>query len=63
MAWGHSQGGHAVLWTGMLAPDYAPELDLVGVAAFAPATDLCALADGGKAEAIGKLVSAYIVAS
>lgn len=51
------------MWTGMLAPDYAPELDLVGVAAFAPATDLCALADGGKAEAIGKLVSAYIVAS
>ena len=38
--WGHSQGGQAALFTGMLARSYAPELDLVGVAAAAPATDL-----------------------
>ncbi len=38
--WGHSQGGQAALFTGLLARAYAPELNLVGVAAAAPATDL-----------------------
>lgn len=38
--WGHSQGGHAALFAGLIAKDYAPELTLVGVAAAAPATDL-----------------------
>jgi acetyl esterase/lipase len=38
--WGHSQGGQAALYTGLLAAEYAPELRLVGVAAAAPATDL-----------------------
>jgi len=41
--WGHSQGGQAALFTGLLAKTYAPELDLVGVAAAAPATDLATL--------------------
>jgi acetyl esterase/lipase len=41
--WGHSQGGHAALFTGIIAKDYAPELDLLGVAAAAPATDLATL--------------------
>jgi acetyl esterase/lipase len=41
--WGHSQGGQAALFTGMLARSYAPELELVGVATAAPATDLVAL--------------------
>ena len=63
VAWGHSQGGHAVLWTAILAADYAPELDLLGVAALAPASDLYALADDLRTEAIGKLVAAYIAAS
>lgn len=34
--WGHSQGGHSSLWTGHLAEQLAPELDLLGVAAAAP---------------------------
>jgi acetyl esterase/lipase len=38
--WGHSQGGQAALFTGIEASRYAPELQLVGVAAAAPATDL-----------------------
>jgi pimeloyl-ACP methyl ester carboxylesterase len=38
--WGHSQGGQAALYTGILASTYAPELNLVGVAAAAPATEL-----------------------
>jgi acetyl esterase/lipase len=41
--WGHSQGGQAALFTGSIAKSYAPELDLVGVAAAAPATDLVKL--------------------
>lgn len=41
--WGHSQGGHAALFTGLTARRYAPDLTLVGVAAAAPATDLGAL--------------------
>jgi acetyl esterase/lipase len=41
--WGHSQGGQAALFTGMMAKSYAPELELVGVAAAAPATELATL--------------------
>ena len=41
--WGHSQGGQASLYTGLIARSYAPELNLVGVAAAAPATSLVTL--------------------
>lgn len=40
--WGHSQGGHAALFTGEQARRYAPELQLTGVVAAAPPTDLVA---------------------
>jgi pimeloyl-ACP methyl ester carboxylesterase len=43
VVWGHSQGGHAALFTGIIAKAYAPELELLGVAAAAPATDLATL--------------------
>lgn len=43
--WGHSQGGHAALFTGLLAKSYAPELNLAGIAAAAPATELGTLLD------------------
>src|ERR1700749_1614375 len=43
VAWGHSQGGQAALFAGMIAKTYAPELQLIGVAAAAPATDLATL--------------------
>lgn len=41
--WGQSQGGHAALWAGVEADEYAPELGLGGVAAAAPPTDLAAM--------------------
>jgi acetyl esterase/lipase len=41
--WGHSQGGQAALFTGIISESYAPELTLVGVAAAAPATELATL--------------------
>ncbi len=37
---GQSQGGHSAIWTGALSKKIAPELELVGVAASAPATQL-----------------------
>jgi alpha-beta hydrolase superfamily lysophospholipase len=37
---GHSQGGHTALWTGHLSKEFAPELDLLAVAAAAPAAEL-----------------------
>ena len=47
--WGHSQGGHAALYTGEVAARYAPDLKLVGVAAAAPATYLVELFDADEA--------------
>ena len=38
--WGHSQGGQASVWAGIIAQDYAPDLDLIGVSAAAPAIQL-----------------------
>lgn len=40
---GHSQGGHSVLWAADGALAYAPELKLVGTAAAAPAAELAQL--------------------
>jgi pimeloyl-ACP methyl ester carboxylesterase len=37
---GHSQGGQAALFAGELAASYAPDLDVLGVAAAAPAADV-----------------------
>jgi pimeloyl-ACP methyl ester carboxylesterase len=38
--WGHSQGGQAALWTGIVGPRYAPDIKIVGVAAIAPAANI-----------------------
>ena len=57
--WGESQGGHAALWTGQLAARYAPELQLVGVAASAPATDLVANITGSKNAVVRALMTTY----
>jgi pimeloyl-ACP methyl ester carboxylesterase len=38
--WGHSQGGHSALWTGIIGPRYAPDVQIVGVAAIAPAANV-----------------------
>jgi pimeloyl-ACP methyl ester carboxylesterase len=38
--WGYSQGGHAALWTGIVGPRYAPDLEILGVAAIAPAANI-----------------------
>jgi acetyl esterase/lipase len=56
--WGHSQGGQAVLYAGLLAERYAPEITLVGVAAAAPASDLATLLDDDFKSAGGKNITA-----
>lgn len=55
--WGHSQGGHAVLFAGRLARSYAPELSLVGIAAAAPPTNLIAIFNAEKNTASGVYLS------
>jgi acetyl esterase/lipase len=55
--WGHSQGGHAVLFAGQLARSYAPELELVGLAAAAPATELATLFDDDISTPSGKILT------
>lgn len=61
--WGHSQGGHASIFTGIVAHHYAPELQLVGVAAAAPATDLATLLRDDYATSVGKILTAMAVRS
>jgi alpha-beta hydrolase superfamily lysophospholipase len=56
--WGHSQGGHASLFTGQMARSYAPELRLAGVAAAAPATELGELFRADIHNPIGKVLGA-----
>ncbi len=60
-AWGHSQGGQAVLFTAAIAPRYAPELELVGVAAAAPVTDLAALIEQPGKNPLWGALTAYTV--
>ena len=61
--WGHSQGGHAAIFTGLAARRYAPELQLVGVAAAAPATDLGTLLRDDYATPVGKILTAMAIRS
>jgi fermentation-respiration switch protein FrsA (DUF1100 family) len=63
VVWGHSQGGHASLFTGELAATYAPELHLVGVAAGAPPSDLIALFRTNVKTTAGKVLVAMAIHS
>jgi hypothetical protein len=62
-AWGHSQGGQAVLFAGQLAGRYAPDLTLFGVAAAAPATDIAELVRDDVAGKGDRVIAAYCLAS
>lgn len=64
VVWGHSQGGHAALYTGEVAAEgYAPDLKLVGVAAAAPATYLIELFNADKSSSAGKELTAMALYS
>jgi alpha-beta hydrolase superfamily lysophospholipase len=59
IVWGHSQGGHAALFAGEIAPAYAPELSLKGIAVAAPASDLAVLMTDDIGSPIGRILTAY----
>ena len=40
VVWGYSQEGHAALWVGIVGPHYASDIQIVGVAAIAPAANI-----------------------
>ena len=63
VVWGHSQGGHAALFTGIHAETYAPDLDLVGVATAAPATKLVELFELDKATSSGRTLTSFALHS
>jgi uncharacterized membrane protein HdeD (DUF308 family)/alpha-beta hydrolase superfamily lysophospholipase len=63
VVWGHSQGGDAALWTGMLAPRYAPDANVIGVAALAPAAELPPLVEAIKDTPVGKIMGSYVLAA
>jgi pimeloyl-ACP methyl ester carboxylesterase len=60
---GESQGGHAALWTGRIAPRYAPDLKLLGVAALEPPTDLRANLTGGTNAGVRAFLTSFTAAS
>ena len=60
VVWGHSQGGGAALWTGIAAPSYAPDVELLGVAALAPASNPSALLAHLPDVSVGALFAAYL---
>lgn len=61
VVWGHSQGGHAALWTGSVGPRYAPDVEIVGVAAIAPAANIQRIL--AMNEEVDKRVGPYLALS
>ncbi len=61
VVWGHSQGGHAALWSGQLADTYAPDAGVIGVAALAPASDLPGLVNNLQNMTGGSIFGAYVI--
>jgi Uncharacterized conserved protein len=61
VVWGHSQGGQAALWTAGLAREYAPEVELLGVSAAAPAADVKGLIASLGDSLIGQILGPYAV--
>jgi alpha-beta hydrolase superfamily lysophospholipase len=60
---GHSQGGHAAIWTAELARTELPDRPLLGVAVGAPALNLASIVDAQWASGVGWGVGAEIYES
>jgi pimeloyl-ACP methyl ester carboxylesterase len=58
VVWGHSQGGHAALWTGIIGSGYAPDVQLAGVVGIAPPGDMLNLLS--KSEPLDRRLGPYI---
>jgi alpha-beta hydrolase superfamily lysophospholipase len=59
--WGHSQGGHSTLWAAQAAGAYAPELELVGAAAIAPAADLEGILQSSLTKRAGAILTSMAI--
>ena len=59
--WGHSQGGQAVLFAAERAADYAPELEVQGVAVAAPAANLNALMTDDIVNISGVTIASFAI--
>jgi alpha-beta hydrolase superfamily lysophospholipase len=57
--WGHSQGGQAVLFAAERSAEYAPELQVLGVAVAAPAADLNTLLTDHINDISGVTIGSY----
>jgi len=60
---GESQGGHAALWSGQIWSRYAPDLQLVGIAAIVPPTDLPRNFKEGSDARVRALLTSYTATS
>ena len=58
---GYSQGGHASAWANQIAPEYTPELDVIGTLAGAPATEVVDMV--GSDEGAGLMMVAALSAT
>ncbi len=61
--WGHSQGGQAALFAAERAAEYAPELDIRGVAVAAPAANLNALMTDDIVNISGVTIASFAIAA
>ncbi len=60
VVWGHSQGGHAALWEGIIAPHYASNANVIGVIADSPPTDMGALLTIHRGDPIEASVGSFV---
>ena len=63
VAWGHSQGGQAALASGIFGPGYAPDVNLSGVAALAPASDMAQIMAMHGGDPMAERLGAYLAAA
>lgn len=63
VAWGHSQGGGATLWSAAIADHYAPDVPLSGTVALAPASDLEGLVDRLPEVTGGSVFASFVISA
>ena len=63
VVWGHSQGGSSALFTASRSATYAPELELKGTVASAPAAELIPLLNAQYDNATGWVIGSIVAAS
>ncbi|MFD5214385.1 lipase family protein [Microbacterium sp. NPDC058345] len=63
VAWGHSQGGGATLWSAAIAEHYAPDVPLSGTVALAPASDLAGLVERLPEVTGGSVFASFVISA